>query len=137
MRIGVVVVMVLAVMAGGVQAADAPEQVAQRAADAWLKLADAGDGEATWEQAARPFKGAVTKEQWVQALKGVRGPLGRVVSRTVKSRQYTRTLPGAPDGEYVVIQYDTVFEHKAAAVETVTPMVDADGAWRVSGYYIR
>ena len=41
------------------------------------------------------------------------------------------------DGKYVVIQYDTVFEHKASAVETVTPMPDPDGVWRVSGYFIR
>jgi hypothetical protein len=47
------------------------------------------------------------------------------------------TMPGAPDGEYVVIQYQTTFEHKNSAVETVTPMLDNDGQWRVSGYYIR
>jgi len=46
-------------------------------------------------------------------------------------------MPGAPDGKYVIIQYDTVFENKASAVETVTPMVDPDGSWRVSGYFIR
>jgi hypothetical protein len=46
-------------------------------------------------------------------------------------------LPGAPDGEYVVFQFDTQFEHKRAAVETVTPMRDPDGSWRVSGYFIR
>jgi len=45
--------------------------------------------------------------------------------------------PGAPDGEYVVIQYDSSFENKTEAVETVTPMLDPDGVWRVSGYYIR
>ena len=46
-------------------------------------------------------------------------------------------LPGAPDGEYVVFQFDTQFERKRAAVETVTPMRDPDGSWRVSGYFIR
>lgn len=46
-------------------------------------------------------------------------------------------LSGAPDGRYVVIQYETAFERKKSAVETITPMVDPDGAWRVSGYYIR
>ena len=46
-------------------------------------------------------------------------------------------LPGAPDGEYVVFQFSTAFEHKRAAVETVTPMMDADGQWRVSGYFVR
>jgi hypothetical protein len=45
-------------------------------------------------------------------------------------------LPGAPDGEYVVIQYETSFEKKAFAIETVTPSFEKDGIWRVSGYYI-
>jgi hypothetical protein len=30
-----------------------------------------------------------------------------------------------------------VFENKKAAIETVTPMHDKDGKWKVSGYYIR
>ena len=68
---------------------------------------------------------------------GCAGPLGNLVSRKVKSREYTEKLPGAPDGKYVVIQYETVFEKKSSAIETVTPMVDPDGAWRVSGYFIR
>ena len=46
-------------------------------------------------------------------------------------------MPGAPDGEYVVIQFETSFENKKHAIETVTPMMDKDGTWRVSGYYIR
>jgi hypothetical protein len=69
-------------------------------------------------------------------MAGVRKPLGAVVSRQVKSKTYTTSLPGAPDGEYVVIKYDTSFENKRASVETVTPMRDSDGTWRVSGYYI-
>ena len=119
------------------RAADTPEDLAQRAAESWLKLTDAGDGGASWEQAAKAFKGAVTKEQWTGAIAGVRPPLGKVVSRTVKSRQYAEKLPGAPDGKYVVIQYETVFANRASAVETVTPMLDPDGVWRVSGYSIK
>jgi hypothetical protein len=45
--------------------------------------------------------------------------------------------PGAPDGKYVVIRYETSFRNKKAATETVTPMLDADGRWRVSGYFIK
>jgi hypothetical protein len=55
----------------------------------------------------------------------------------VKSKEYATSLPGAPDGEYVVIQFETSFENKNDAVETVTPMKDEDGKWRVSGYFIR
>jgi Protein of unknown function (DUF4019) len=35
------------------------------------------------------------------------------------------------------MEFNTSFEHKAAATETVTPMKDVDGQWRVSGYYIK
>jgi hypothetical protein len=126
-----------AMFAGPARAADKPEDLAQTAAEAWLKLADAGDAGASWDQAAKLFKGAVTKERWAQALAGVRPPLGKVISRKLASRQYSEKLPGAPDGKYVTIQYDTVFENKASAVETITPMLDPDGVWRVSGYFIR
>jgi hypothetical protein len=50
---------------------------------------------------------------------------------------FTKTLPGVPDGEYVVVEYETSFENKKTANETVTPMKDPDGTWRVSGYFIR
>ncbi|HBC56316.1 MAG TPA: hypothetical protein DCZ03_04050, partial [Gammaproteobacteria bacterium] len=36
----------------------------------------------------------------------------------------------------VVIQYMTEFENKANAVETITPMLDKDNRWRITGYYI-
>ncbi len=39
--------------------------------------------------------------------------------------------------QMVVVQYRTSFQNKTNAVETVTPMRDPDGVYRVSGYYIR
>ena len=133
----VCVSIVAAVFSAPAGAADKPEDLAQSAAESWLKLTDAGNAGASWDQAAKLFKGAVTKEQWTQALAGVRPPLGKVISRKVTSRRYSEKVPGAPDGEYVAIQYETVFENKASAVETITPMLDPDGIWRVSGYFIR
>jgi len=124
-------------LSGPVLATDKPEDLGQAAAESWLKLVDAGNFDASWAQAAKLFKGAVTNEQWNQAVAGVRSPLGKVVSRKITSRQYSEKLPGAPDGKYVIILFETVFEKKASAVETITPMLDPDGVWRVSGYFIR
>ena len=64
-------------------------------------------------------------------------PLGELISRTIKNSTYTTSLPGAPDGEYVVIQFSTSFAKKMQIIETVTPMLEKDGVWRVSGYYIK
>lgn len=44
---------------------------------------------------------------------------------------------GAPDGEYVVIQFSASFANKKSALETITPMLGKDGKWRVSGYYMK
>ena len=60
-----------------------------------------------------------------------------VVSRQLISETYETTMPGAPDGEYVVLKYKTKFEKKENAEEVVVPMLDTDGKWRVSGYYIK
>jgi hypothetical protein len=70
-------------------------------------------------------------------LQATRAPLGKVVSRRVQSAVYKTSLPGAPDGQYVVIRYESSFEHKKSAIETVTPSLGEDGQWRISGYYIR
>jgi hypothetical protein len=110
---------------------------AQVAAKSWLALTDSAKYGQSWDDAASFFKGAITKADWEKTVKGVRSPLGAVKARKVKSATFTRTLPGAPDGEYVVIQFESQFENKASAIETVTPMHDKDGAWRVSGYVIR
>ncbi len=141
MRIIVITIGVLGLIAVGCTKKEQPsaggtdEGIA--ASKAWLALVDAEQYEDSWEQACAFFRGVVPKDQWVTQVAGVRAPLGAVSSREVASAEYTTKLPGAPDGEYVVIQYRTKFQNKADAVETVTPMRDKDGVYRVSGYYIR
>ena len=118
-------------------ATDKPEDLAAARAEAWLALVDQGHYAESWDEASKLFKGAVAREKWAETARGVRGPLGKLVSRKRTSATYAESLPGAPDGKYVVIQYATSFENKKSAVETVTPMLDPDGAWRVSGYYVK
>ena len=110
---------------------------AKPAADSWLKLLDEGRYGESWEQAAAYFKERVPREKWESMVRSVREPLGKLLSRTVKSTQFTKELPGAPDGQYVIIQYDTSYENKKSAIETVTVMREKNGDWRVSGYFIR
>jgi hypothetical protein len=125
-------------MAGVVGAqAQEKEKAAITAAEQWLALVDAGKYAESWTEAAGYFKNAVTQEKWAQSLKAVREPLGKLISRKVKSTTYATSLPGAPDGEYVVIQFETSFGNKKSAIETVTPMLEKDGKWRVSGYFIK
>jgi hypothetical protein len=112
-------------------------KAAQTATEAWLSLVDNQSYAASWDAAAGMFRNAVTQEKWEAAAKAARSPLGAMKSRALKSAMATATLPGAPDGEYVVFQFDASFEHKAAAVETVTAMKEKDGTWHVGGYFIK
>lgn len=129
----------LAMMTGIVRA-DAlsdKETEAIVAAQQWLSLCDQNKHDESWEAAASFFRKAVTKGQWEQVITAVRAPLGKMMTRDVKSKNYQTSIPGAPDGEYVIIQFNTAFENKNETVETVTMMLDQDRGWRASGYFIK
>jgi len=133
----ILVFTVLLCVSAFAQSPQKPEQLAQASSDAWLTIVDSGKYANSWDETAQSFKAAVTKEQWQTALDTNRAPQGKVLSRKLKSAIYTKNPPSAPEGEYVVIQYDTDFEHKPGAVETVVPNLEKDGKWRVSGYFIK
>lgn len=136
-------VLAAALLAGGCSVAAAAEdegkdlKPAMRAAEAWLQIVDSGRYGDSWDASSRLFKDTIARTRWEVQVQGVREALGVVAARKLRSATYTTTLPGAPDGEYVVIQYNTQFEKRPLSVETVTPMREKDGSWRVSGYFIR
>ena len=113
------------------------EDIAIQAAIDWLSLVDEEKYGESWETAANFFKNAVQKEQWIASMNAFRKPLGKLLERKIKDYKYTTALPGAPDGEYVVIQFETSFENKKSSIETITPMLDKDGKWRTSGYFVK
>ncbi|HEV2211978.1 MAG TPA: DUF4019 domain-containing protein [Gammaproteobacteria bacterium] len=129
--------LLLSLAAMGVRAADAPDKdVAVKAAAAWLQSIDAGNYADSWSAAAPPFQQAVTASQWAAQLRLVRLPLGQLLSRSLAAAKYYTELPGAPDGQYWVIQEQASFENKKSAVETVT-MMHVGNTWMPAGYYIR
>ena len=113
------------------------ERLAVTAAESWLKIVDQGKYSESYALASSYFKTKVELSNWEKSVKEARQPLGKLLSRKIKSKQYTTQLPGAADGEYVVIQFETSFEKKKSTTETITPMLDKDGKWKVSGYFIR
>lgn len=119
-----------------VQADETKKTAAIMAAENYLIMVDTGQYGQSWDISSTFFKSQVPKETWIKQISTVRPQFGNVIKRKIKSAQYLTQLPGAPDGEYVVIQYETSFEKKKSSIETVTPMLDKDGNWRVSGYYI-
>lgn len=116
--------------------ADGKTDSAVTTAKQWLALVDAESYGKSWQEAAPLFKEAVKKGQWSQMAAAARKPFGKVESRDLVSAKHTSSLPGAPDGEYVVIQFKVKFANKRDSVETIVPM-KVDGVWRISGYFIK
>jgi hypothetical protein len=116
---------------------EAAEEAAIAAAQSWLGEIDSGNYGRSWKEASSFFQGAVPEKGWMDALTGARKPLGKLISRKLANAQSATSLPGAPDGRYLIMQFDTSFENKRSAIELVTFTQEKDGHWRAAGYYIR
>ncbi len=135
--VGMILSTILVVTMARAGATDDKEAKAIESGRQWLAQCDLGNYGESWEMAATYFKNAVKKDQWEQMAEAVRKPLGKVVKRDVKSQKYQTTAPGAPDGEYVIIQFSTTFENKKESTETLTLMMDKDRGWRTAGYFVK
>lgn len=116
---------------------DAKRAAAEQSAQSWLNVLDAGKYGQSWDEASSFFKSAITKDAWDKALQQARAPQGAVSNRNSMGSMYQTDLPNAPKGEYVVMQFKTEFAKTGAAIETVSAMLDSDGKWRVTGYFIK
>jgi hypothetical protein len=112
-----------------------PEDEAAAIGQKWLSLLDDQKYEESWKQASNMFRGEVTQERWVAALKQSREPLGSFIARTTARVDFTKVLRGAPDGDYAIIHYTTNFKNKSDVTERLT-LVKEDGKWLMSAYAI-
>lgn len=108
----------------------------QRSGEAWLALIDRQNYSESWAQSGSLFRSRVTQQRWTEMARQVREPLGGAISRKVLSATTTRTLPRAPEADYVVLRFQTSFQAKSEAIETLTVVLE-DGQWRAVGYFIK
>jgi hypothetical protein len=94
----------------------------------WLVLVDDKNYAQSWTQASKLFQGKQKTDVWATQEAALREPLGAVASRDIKSIDLGKA-------NIAVVRYETVFAHKAQAVETVT-LAFENGAWAVSAYAI-
>ncbi len=112
------------------------ESAGSIAAKEWLKIVDVGKYVESWQKSDAFFKSQLTQTEWSVALTGVRTPLGQVKSRSELVAKEYSSLPGVPDGEYLVIQFQTEFQNKKSATETLT-LSKSSGDWLPVGYFIK
>ncbi len=83
------------------------------------------------------MKSSVTRAKWVSGLRDIRKPYGKLASRKPAKFARTHELPDAPPADYAIVEFDSRFANGKTAVEQLVWMLESDGVWRVSGYYIR
>jgi len=110
---------------------------AERAALQWLALVDSSRYAASWDSAAASFRTQVSGPEWQAAASAARSEVNPLGARRLLSAHYTRELPDAPPGEYVVIQYSTAARNSTRIVETIALTLERNRNWRVIGYFIR
>jgi hypothetical protein len=106
-------------------------------ADHWLDLIDHGKFDESWMATAVVLQETITQKEWSADLAARRPKLGRTIMRERKSATYSKTLRGAPTGDYVTVTYLTKFEKTQLVEETLAVAKDAIGQWHVAGYDIQ
>ncbi len=105
-------------------------------AQSWLVLLDKGQYQEGWEAGSFYFRVMIPFDRWVKIVQSTRKENGDVISRKVHDTERVSSLPGAPEGDYIIVTFRTDYWNKKNAVETVVTTRDSDGIWRVSGYTI-
>ena len=110
MSLGTALLMML--QAGQAPAAPPLSPAAVASAEQFTALLDQGRYADTWSAAGNVATTHTIQTAWTGGLTAARKPLGAVASRKLRSETPTRTLPGVPDGDYDIVQFDTDFAGK-------------------------
>lgn len=110
---------------------------AKQVVDAFLMQIDNGQFDECWSGASPVFQANISRQEWVRKMTCLRPLMGNLTQRTLKSAEPRTSIPGAPDGSYLIVLMQSVFEHKEKAIETIILRWDEVSRWTVSGYFIR
>lgn len=110
---------------------------AKAAAEEFLDLVDQGQYQESWQVAAAPLREKVSLEEWVRHLEKARVRSGGLVERRQDDIAFSTMAKDSPEGEYIVLKYESRFEAGGQLEETITVMLDQNGNWRVAGYFMQ
>jgi len=100
---------------------------------AWLHIWDAGNYDESRNEASTYFKNDVSRIDAKRTFEELRLSLGAIKARRINSSEFNQ----APDGDYWHFVFESDFENRNPATETVEMVRESDGAWKVSSWLIR
>jgi hypothetical protein len=114
----------------------ADEIAAERQALGFLGYLDQGRYADSYAYTGMLLRTQVDREAFAAQIEKARTGTGALQGRELIDASYATTVPGAPEGQYVVLHYHANFASRQDTVETLT-LAFANGYWRVDGYYIK
>jgi hypothetical protein len=114
----------------------ADEQAAQRQALGFLGYLDNGRFGDSYAYTGMLIRTKLDRETFASKVEKTRNGFGALQGRELIDASYTNSVPGAPEGQYVILHYHANFTNRPDEVETVT-LAFAKGYWRIVGYYIK
>jgi len=112
------------------------EDKARFAAEQWIVLVDDGQYDESWKEAAKSFQQWITSDEWQKKAAADRTQMGHRTSRKLKELKASNSAKGMAAGQYVYVKYQSTFENKKTATETITTVLEGDGVWRVASYTV-
>jgi Protein of unknown function (DUF4019) len=114
----------------------ADEQAAERQALGFLGYLDNGRFADSYAYTGLLIRSSLDQQTYASKVGNARAGVGALQGRDLIDASYATSVPGAPEGQYVILHYHASFANRPDVVETVT-LALAKGYWRVSGYYIK
>jgi hypothetical protein len=109
---------------------------AKPAAIEFLGLIDGAKYAESWESSADLMRDKVTRNDWIDKLDKARNLSGDLVQRVQKSASYATEAKDSPEGEYIMLIYESDFQRAEDVSEYVTVMLEGD-EWKVAGYFMQ
>lgn len=115
----------------------AAEALAARVSGSWLTNVNKEDYASAWRSASDYFRGTITLQRWLEEMQGYRKPLGQCLDRSKPSFRHEKELDSVPDGKYIIVEYESRFEKKKKATETIVTNAGLDGHLEIYGYRVK
>lgn len=124
---------ILFVVQGG---AELLSSAALTSAERFTAAVDREDYQAAYSIASPILRLKNKQEQWVDEVGQSFQLLGKAKERELMVVRSRDSYPGLPDGNYLIVSYQTETEYKAKAVEVLL-LKEQDESWQVCRYTIR
>lgn len=132
----VMIMAILLLVAGQVSATSLQPANYGAQAIAYLELLDQSNFQDAWSEMSPLYCAMNVQTQWQQRISAIRQAYGPIKSRELRRTSYRTSFRNAPDGEYIIMQFDSAFEYKFKGIETVVLQCTPSKSCTVIDYVI-